>query len=109
MTSPLVQLAERIHDLQAALEAELEEKRERFRYRFERRRVVFEAEVIARDSGEQLFLWQAPKAPPGCGLYVEEGTPNCTLKGVGREARSLAWMIKSTISSSSLSPAGRLR
>jgi hypothetical protein len=48
MTSPLVQLAERIHDLQAALEAELEEKRQAFRYRLERGRVVFEAEAIAR-------------------------------------------------------------
>ena len=51
---------------------------------------VVEAEVIARDSGERLFFWQAPKAPPLCRLYAEEGAPNCTLKGVGREARSLA-------------------
>ena len=48
MTSPLVQLAERIHDLQAALEAELEDKRRAVRYRLERGHVVFEAGVVAR-------------------------------------------------------------
>ncbi|RYH12193.1 hypothetical protein [Tropicimonas sp. IMCC6043] len=48
MTSPLDQLSERIHELQAALEAELEEKRSVFRYGFDRRKVVFEEEVLAR-------------------------------------------------------------
>ena len=48
MTSPIVQLAERVRDLQVALEEELEEKRRAFRYRLERGRVVFEAEVSAR-------------------------------------------------------------
>jgi hypothetical protein len=48
MTSPLNQLAERIHDLQNALEAEVEEHRRVFRYRLTQGRVVFEAEVAAR-------------------------------------------------------------
>ncbi len=48
MTSPLNQLAERIHDIQTALEAEMEEQRRVFRYRLTQGRVVFEAEVAAR-------------------------------------------------------------
>ncbi|OIQ74026.1 hypothetical protein GALL_443310 [mine drainage metagenome] len=48
MTSPLNQLAERIHDMQTALEAEMEEQRRVFRYRLTQGRVVFEAEVAAR-------------------------------------------------------------
>jgi len=48
MTSPLEQLTTRIHELEAALEAELAEKRREFRYRLEQRRIVFEAEALAR-------------------------------------------------------------
>lgn len=48
MNSLLEQLIGRIHELEDALEAELEEKRREFRYRLERRRVVFEADVRAR-------------------------------------------------------------
>lgn len=48
MTSPLAQLSERLREIQAALEAELDEKRQDFRYRLERRRVVFDAEVRER-------------------------------------------------------------
>ena len=48
MTSSLERLAERVRDLHDALEAELDDKRREFRYRIERGRVVFEAEVRAR-------------------------------------------------------------
>ncbi|MFC2969291.1 hypothetical protein [Acidimangrovimonas pyrenivorans] len=48
MTSPLDRLAERVREMQDALEAEIEDKRREFRYRVERGRVVFEAEVRAR-------------------------------------------------------------
>jgi hypothetical protein len=48
MTPLLVQLSKHIHDLQAALEDELEEKRRAFRYQLEQGRVVFDAEAIAR-------------------------------------------------------------
>jgi len=48
MTSPLIQLSERIRELRRSLEAELEEKQREFRYRMERGRVVFEAEAQAR-------------------------------------------------------------
>lgn len=48
MTSPLEQLSKRIRDLEDALEADLEEKRRRFRYRLDRSRVVFEEDVLAR-------------------------------------------------------------
>ncbi|WP_108258467.1 hypothetical protein [Mangrovicoccus ximenensis] len=48
MTSPLDRLARRIRDLEQELEDELGEKRRIFRYRLERRRVVFEADVLAR-------------------------------------------------------------
>ncbi len=48
MTSPLVQLAERIREMKASLEAELEDKQREFRYRLERGKVVFEAEARAR-------------------------------------------------------------
>lgn len=48
MSSRLVQLVERFHEIQAALEADVEEKRRAFRYRLERRRVVFDSEVAAR-------------------------------------------------------------
>ena len=65
MTTPLVQLAERIRDLEAALEAELEEKQRAFRYRLERGRVVFEAEVIARHRAarERLMSFLARTRP----------------------------------------------
>ena len=48
MTSPLVQLTERLQEIQAAIEAELDERRRAFRYRLEQRRVVFDAEVAER-------------------------------------------------------------
>jgi hypothetical protein len=51
---------------------------------------VVEAEVIATADGKRLFFWQAPSSPPVCDPYAKLGAPNCTLKGVGREARSLA-------------------
>jgi len=48
MPTPFERLAERVRDMQDALEAELEDKRKEFRYRVERGRVIFEAEVRAR-------------------------------------------------------------
>lgn len=48
MTSPIEQLTRRMHELEDALEEELEEKRRQFRYRLERSRVVFDADVRAR-------------------------------------------------------------
>jgi hypothetical protein len=48
MAPALQLLMKRIHDLEDALEAELAEKQEQFRYRLERRRVVFQADVRAR-------------------------------------------------------------
>ncbi|WP_172329902.1 hypothetical protein [Mangrovicoccus sp. HB161399] len=48
MTSPLDRLARHIRELEEELEEELAEKRRIFRYRLERRRVVFEADMLAR-------------------------------------------------------------
>ena len=48
MSSQLENLMQRIRDLQAELEAEIEERRKEFRYRLERNRVVFEEDVRAR-------------------------------------------------------------
>ncbi len=48
MTKSLEQLASRIRELEEDLEQELAEKRRILRYRLERRRVVFEADVEAR-------------------------------------------------------------
>ncbi len=48
MPSTLHQLSERIHELQDALQAELDEKQREFRYRLDRRRIVFEADALAR-------------------------------------------------------------
>lgn len=48
MTSSLDSMIKRIHELQDQLEAEFEKQRAGFRYRVERGRVVFEADVRAR-------------------------------------------------------------
>jgi hypothetical protein len=48
MTSPLDRLNTLIRDLEAALEAEVAENRKKFRYRLDRRRAVFEADILAR-------------------------------------------------------------
>lgn len=48
MSNQLERLAQRIRDLEEALENEIEEKRREFRYRLEHGRVVFEADVLAR-------------------------------------------------------------
>lgn len=53
MTSSLDKLSDRIRDLHAALEQELEEKRAAFRYRLDRGRVIFESEVKARHRAER--------------------------------------------------------
>ena len=48
MSTQLKTLAQRIRDLEEALETEIQEKRREFRYRLDRGRVVFEADVLAR-------------------------------------------------------------
>ena len=48
MSTQLDKLTQRIRDLEKTIEAELEEKQREFRYRLERSRVVFEADVLAR-------------------------------------------------------------
>ena len=56
MTNRLEQLAQSVRDLEEALEAELAEKREELRYRLERKRVVFEADVIKRHRAARVRL-----------------------------------------------------
>ncbi len=56
MTATLDQLTKRIRELEAALQSELAEKRKALRYRLERRRVVFEADVIARHRAARVRL-----------------------------------------------------
>lgn len=53
MTSSLDKLSDRIRELHAALEQELEEKRAAFQYRLDRGRVIFESEVKARHRAER--------------------------------------------------------
>lgn len=48
MTSPLDSLRARVHEMQEALEAEIEERRTQFRYRVERGRVIFEDDMRRR-------------------------------------------------------------
>lgn len=48
MTSQLEHLVDRLRDIQTEIEAEIEAQRAAFRYRLERGRVVFDAEVRAR-------------------------------------------------------------
>lgn len=48
MPDSLRDLMERMKDLQNAVESELEEKRKTFRYTIEKRKVVFEADVLRR-------------------------------------------------------------
>jgi hypothetical protein len=48
MPSPLEQLTDRLHTLQAEIAEAIEERRAAFRYRLERGRVIFDAEVRAR-------------------------------------------------------------
>ena len=48
MSSQFEQLKRRIKELEEALEAELEEKRGKFRYKLDRSRVVFETDVLSR-------------------------------------------------------------
>ncbi len=56
MTGTLEQLTKRIRELEKALEAELDEKQQELRYRLERRRVVFEADVAARHRAARVRL-----------------------------------------------------
>ena len=56
MTNRLEQLTKRIRDLEEALEAELAEKRKELRYRLDRRRAVFEADVTARHRAARMRL-----------------------------------------------------
>ncbi len=58
---------------------------------------VVEAEVVSTGEGKRLFFWRAPPPAPVCDPRIKNGAPTCRLKGVGREARSLA-----------LSPDGKL-
>ncbi|MBI1219151.1 MAG: hypothetical protein GC186_11440 [Rhodobacteraceae bacterium] len=48
MRSPLEQMTDRLRELQAEIEAAIEDRRAAFRYRMERGRVIFDAEVRAR-------------------------------------------------------------
>lgn len=48
MQSPLAQMTERLRALQAEIEAAIEDRRAAFRYRQERGRVIFDAEVRSR-------------------------------------------------------------
>lgn len=48
MSSQFENLRQRMKEIEVALEAELEEKRRKFRYRLERSRVVFETDVLSR-------------------------------------------------------------
>lgn len=56
MATKLEQLTKRVRELEAALEAELSEKRAELRYRVDRRRVVFEADVVARHRAARVRL-----------------------------------------------------
>ena len=56
MTPTLDQLAQRMRDLEEALETELEERRKELRYRLDRRRVVFEKDVVARHRAARIRL-----------------------------------------------------
>lgn len=53
MTSTLDKLSDRIRELQAALEQDLEKKRAAFRYRLDRGRVIFDREVRVRHRAER--------------------------------------------------------
>ncbi|MFO8126721.1 hypothetical protein [Yoonia sp.] len=56
MSNALEQLAKRTRELEKALETELAEKRKALRYRLERKRVVFEADVAARHRAARISL-----------------------------------------------------
>ena len=56
MTPTLDQLAQRMRDLEEAFETELEERRKELRYRLDRRRVVFEKDVVARHRAARIRL-----------------------------------------------------
>lgn len=56
MTPTLDQLAQRMRDLEEAFETELEERRKELRYRLDRRRVVFEEDVVARHRAARIRL-----------------------------------------------------
>ena len=56
MPTRIEDLVHRIRDLEEALEAELREKRRELRYRLERRRAVFEKDVVARHKAARIGL-----------------------------------------------------